>query len=165
MKGWHAGRMLFALARHFDWWHNQLITEFEIDGLREDLVIVSRAGYATVIEIKVSRADWVADKRKDRRGNQAARFFYAVPQWLLDRGVPAHVPDHAGILAVVGSATGGFDSVVERRAARRFKARPLTDTQLHSLHRSFYFRFWRQQMDAERVRLFGRPAMERRAAA
>lgn len=164
-RKWHAGRMLFALARHFDWWQNQLITEFEIDGLREDLVVVSRSKYATVIEIKISRGDWLKDRHKNRSFRQVSRFFYAVPLPLYEQGVPSHVPDSAGIIVVRnGGLLAGYDRVREVRAARRMKAEKLTAEQLASIERAFYYRFWRQHMELERLRLIDRPAMAKAAA-
>ena len=162
----HAGRMLFALARRWDWMHNRLITEWDIDGLREDVVIVSRAGYATVIEIKISRTDWEKDRDKRRwPAEQIARFFYAVPQQVLVRGIPAHVPEHCGILTVrEGGHWAGYDTVHEERAARRMPAAKLSDQQLRKIDEAFYYRFWRLHMERERLRLFDRPAVARHAA-
>lgn len=158
---WHAGHMLFALARHFSWWEQRLVTEFEIDGLREDLVIVSRAGYVTVVEIKVSRADWLKDKHKSRwPSKHIARFFYAVPAPVFKQGVPDHVPAHCGLLVVRdGGSWQGYDTVSEERPAFRLKAEKLPDARLRQLHETFYFRFWRQQMELLRVRLHDRPAV------
>lgn len=73
LKDWHAGRMLFALARHFDWWSTKMITEFEIDGGRADLLLISKAGYATEIEIKISAKDWRIDQsKKEIQGRPSA---------------------------------------------------------------------------------------------
>lgn len=155
----HAGRMLFALARYFDWWQNKLITEFEIDGLREDLVIVSRAGYATVVEIKVTRADWQADRHKSRwPSERIARFFYAVPLELYQQGIPEHVPPHCGVLTIRrGGNWRHFDTVAEVRAARRLQALKLKDQQIAAIERAFYYRFWRQHMELEQRRLVDFP--------
>lgn len=159
---WHAGRILFALARHFDWWQNKLVTQFEIGGLREDLVVVSRSGYATVIEIKVSRADWLKDRYKNRGSEQISRFFYAVPRGVYEQGIPESVPPEAGIIVVRSGGTwNGFDGVREERAARRCKAKPLSAQQLASIERSYYYRFWRLHMQLEQARLVDRPAQRR----
>lgn len=163
---WHAGHMLFALARYFDWWQQKLITEFELGGLREDLVVVSRAGYATVVEIKVSRADWLKDANKGRwPSKHISRFFYAVPAPVWKQGVPDHVPPHAGILVVRDGGTWqGYDSVAEQRAAVRLKAEKLTEQQLARIDGAYYYRFWRQQIDVLRGRFHDRPATRAAAA-
>jgi hypothetical protein len=161
----HAGRVLFSLARYFDWWQNRMVTEFEIDGLREDLVIVSRSGYVTVVEIKVSRADWQADRHKNRwPSDSISRFFYAVPFDLYQAGVPAHVPQHCGILSVRQHRRGGFDTVREERAARRHPALKLKAEKQRQLDQTFYFRFWRMHMDREQRRLIDRAAPVQRPA-
>lgn len=103
VKGWHAGRVMFALARHLDPFACRLMTEFEIDGYRADLVMLSKAGYATEFEVKVSRKDWQAPKERLKLAAprpHVARFFYVVPAPLYEQGVPAHVPRWAGILVV-----------------------------------------------------------------
>lgn len=161
--------MLFALARYWNWWETQMITEFEIDGGRADLVLVSRAGYATEIEIKVSRGDWRNDREKLKwmahgwTRPHVSRFFYAVPAQLVS-AIPAWVPADAGILAVhdgLGVHDGrAADQVREHRAARRYTARRLSDQQLAQIERAFYYRFWRQHMEI----LGGRFAPERKAA-
>jgi hypothetical protein len=161
-RTWHAGHMLFALARHFQWFAQKMITECEIGGLREDLVVVSRAGYATVIEIKVTRADWLKDQNKGRwttPSKHLSRFFYAVPQPVFKQGIPDHVPATAGILVVRDGGTWqGYDSVVEERAAARLKAEKLPETKLRAINEAFYYRFWRQQMDLLRDRFAEKPA-------
>lgn len=166
VPGWNAGRMLFALARYWNWWEVQMITEFEIDGGRADLVLVSKAGYATEIEIKVSRGDWRNDRDKLKwmahgwTRPHVSRFFYAVPGQLVQH-VPSWVPADAGILAVhAGLGARGADQVREYRAARRYTARRLSDAQLAQIERAFYYRFWRQHMEI----LGGRFAPERKAA-
>lgn len=162
LQNWHAGRVLFALARYFDWWQQRLIPEFEIDGGRADLVVVSKAGYATEIEIKVSRGDWEADGEKlkwMRTGWQrphVARFFYAVPAPLV-AVMPAWVPRDAGVLSVRDGAPG-YDTVREHRAARRYTARKLTDDQLAQIERAYYYRYWRAHMAQQERRLHGSAA-------
>ena len=63
---WHSGRILFALARYLDWWQNTLMTEVSIDGFREDMIMISKAGYVSCYEIKISRGDWRSEKERIR---------------------------------------------------------------------------------------------------
>lgn len=120
----HSGHMIYALARHFDWFRNRMMTEWYIDGGQADLIFVSKAGYVTEIEVKISRADWKKDASKSkwqRPRPHIARFFYAVPESLLAEGLPDWCPPEAGVLAVSGA------NVREVRAARRFKSQKLSD--------------------------------------
>lgn len=149
----HAGRILFALARYFQWFQQKrMLTEFDLDGLREDLIIVSRAGYTTVVEIKVSLSDWKADRNKNRWPSEhIARFFYAVPHDLYKRhGVPDSVPGFCGLLTVKAGCHGNYDYCSEEHAAKRLRAKPLDADQLRRIDEAFYYRFWRLQMDCER---------------
>ena len=149
-RTWHAGHMLFALARYFNWWEQRMATEVELGSLREDLVVISRAGYVTVVEIKVTRSDWLKDRQKLRRWPSPliSRFFYAVPEPVFKQGIPDHVPSLAGLLVVnEGGNFRGYDSVHEQRPAFRMKAEKLSASRERAITQSFYYRFWRQQME------------------
>lgn len=147
-----------------------MITEFQIDGGRADLLVVTKAGYATEVEIKISKKDWRADDKKPKFMAQRphiSRLFYAVPEQLMKgldirdaASLPRWIRPHVGIL-VVRDGGLGYDSVRELRAARRFRCRPLTEQHQAQIATSFYYRFWRQHMEIQRQRLF--PA-ERTAA-
>lgn len=83
-----------------------------------DLLVVSRAGYMTEVEVKVSLSDWRADAKKykfkilsDQGQNpETAReqsswrsikaFWYAVPVELAPRYTEAGIPDWAGVMGV-----------------------------------------------------------------
>ena len=65
-----------------------------------DLICVSPAGYATEIEIKVSRGDIKRDLAKDHCAHNAGiirRFFYAVPDYLADC---EYLPADCGLITV-----------------------------------------------------------------
>lgn len=161
---WHAGRMVHALARYFDWWQNRIVTEWDIDGGRADMLVLTRAGYATEVEIKLTRSDWIKDGRKVKwlgASPHVARFFYAIPETLMPRGaaladvLPPNVPEHAGVLVVrAGHGYGGYDQVREERAARRMKAQKLPDAERARIVESYYYRFWRLNMRELERRLY-----------
>lgn len=153
--------MLFALARYFDWWQTRMITEFEIDGGRADLLLVSKAGYATEIEIKISMKDWRADQIKQKFGAERphiSRLFYAVPLPLYQKldfdRPPKWLKPQAGIL-VVRDGGPGFDTVSEARSAVRHSAQRLPPEVVQKIGAAFYYRFWRQHMEIQRKRLHG----------
>lgn len=159
---WTSGRIRFALARYFNYLDHLMMTEWEIDGGIADMLFISRAGYATEIEIKISVSDWKADQNKgkfDRERPHVARFFYAVPEELADK-VPVTIPSYAGIL-IVRSGKGlkyhSFDQVREIRAAIRRKAQKISEQEITRLYRSAYYRFWREEMKRQQRKLFDRP--------
>lgn len=146
-RSWHAGRIMLALARYFDWSSQRMMSQMYIDGGIADLVFVSRAGYATEIEIKISVADWNADLKKmkwKRDRPHVARFFYAIPE-TLESSIPAWLPDYAGVL-IVRKSGSGYDRVDERKAAVRRKALKMSDFDQAKMHESAYYRFWRQEL-------------------
>jgi hypothetical protein len=145
---WHSGRMIYVLARHFDWWSNPMLTEFDLCGGRCDLAFVSKSGYVTEIEIKVSLSDWNADRDKQKWTKPRpyiSRFFYAVPETLADK-IPDWLPDHAGVLSVESGGIG-YDRVRIIREAKRLKAEKLPQKQIDQFMRNCYYRFWRSQIN------------------
>jgi len=63
-----------------------------------DIISVSKAGYATEYELKISKADLKADFRKkhDHSDNKIKALFYVFPEYLRD--CIELIPDKAGIL-------------------------------------------------------------------
>ncbi len=65
-----------------------------------DLCILSPAGYATEVEIKVSRSDLIKDKEKPHghRSTKIKYLYFAIPEHM--RKDIEHVPERAGVLIV-----------------------------------------------------------------
>lgn len=76
-------------------------------GWESDILFLSKSGFWTEIEIKVSRSDFKADLKNKSEKHQLLsathnklkpnQFFYAAPQGLIH---PDEVPDYAGLLTV-----------------------------------------------------------------
>lgn len=149
---WHAGRLIYAMAGYFDWSKHLMMTEFDIDGSQADLVFISKAGYATEIEIKVSLADWNADQKKhhwkiDRP--HVSRFFYAIPE-TLENKIPDWIPAHVGIIVVFerpDSPYYRYDGIRIVRDAKRMKALKIPDARIQTMFRNCYYRYWRQNFN------------------
>lgn len=152
---WHAGRVLLALADHLQWDQTRCLPEFEIDGGKADLVQISRAGYLTEFEIKVTLADWNADRTKAKFAGHrphVARFFYVIPDNLVDR-IPDWVPASAGILVVSPNDGSWRDRVREHRPARRAKGcLTVPPDTAQRLLEACYFRFWRHHTGVQHKR-------------
>lgn len=79
-----------AIAKMFNYRMNVIVPNVSWGlGLRCecDLLIVSQRRYATEIEIKVSKSDIKADKKKHPAAHKSGlirRFYYAVPDYLQD---------------------------------------------------------------------------------
>lgn len=145
---WHSGRVLYALVRHFDWFQNSMMTETFIDGGIADLVVVTKAGYLTEIEIKISLSDWNADRTKDKFKKPRptiSRFFYAIPE-TLESKVPDWLPAGTGVLVIrSGRDEWASDTVTEIRAAKRTRGQKVDDDWLRLFTRNAYHRFWRME--------------------
>lgn len=144
----HSGHILLALARRFDWFVTRMMTEFEVDGGRADVVFITKARQLTEIEIKISRADWNADSTKAKWGRprpHVSRFYYAVPAGLAQR-IPEWVPESCGIIAVHLNEWGVPHSTLVRSAKRK-RALPISPERMNQLHEAAYYRFWRREVN------------------
>jgi hypothetical protein len=100
-----------------------------------DLVSVSKAGYATEIEIKISRGDLIADKKKKHAHNNDNRLkylYFAIPSKLLKD--IEHIPKHAGIIEVF-DMNGRNKCRYIREAKKRPTCTKLTDKEITQLYR------------------------------
>ena len=96
-----------------------------------DMFIVSKAGVATEIEIKISRADLLADfekghDHKDRAG-RISYFYYAMPETLYEKCKDI-IPLEAGILTCERGSWEGASAYMreKRKPLKRKNARKLT---------------------------------------
>lgn len=129
------------LARWFNCYAQLVVPSVFFAGGEMDLAVVTRTGYLSEIEIKLSVSDWNADRLKAKwtHADRAlvAKFFYAVPLDLVERA-PEWVPTSAGILAFTSRG------IREVRKAVRNKAAPkLTAEHRNTLLESTYWRYWR----------------------
>lgn len=118
-------------------------------GLHEcDLLIVSKAGYLTEIEIKISRADLRADAKKwhGHNSRRIKRLFFALPDYL--ESCIDLVPERAGIILVrpKGNVPGEYPHYPrckEIRAAQRNKdAQTISDADRYRIARLGALRIW-----------------------
>lgn len=94
-----------ALASWFDYRINLIVPNvywgFSYNMHECDLMIVSKAGYVTEVEIKISRSDLKADAKKSH-GHRNARIkylYFAVPA-KLEQAALEFAPERAGIITV-----------------------------------------------------------------
>lgn len=84
------------------------------NGRRADMMGLCARGFVTIVEVKVSRADLLADDKWTDYLGYCDRFFWAIPQGfdagLLNR--PAMLPDRAGIIVA-----DRYDAAIVREAA------------------------------------------------
>ena len=129
-----------AVARHFNYRMNLIIPNvywglglsYEVD-----LLIVSPSGYATEVEIKVSKSDIKADlsKRHTHNSKLIKRFYFAVPESLADC---EYLPKDAGLVTVTDF---GVCKILRPPRVNK-EARRLSEGQLHILRGLAAMRIW-----------------------
>ena len=158
----HAGDMEIHLARHFNYRANLIVPNVYWGlGFRHecDLLIVSPAGWAREIEIKVTLSDLKADKNKRHcHGSPKIRqLYFAVPGYMLPAALE-FIPEHAGCLGVCPECLKWQIVKVVKTAKINAQARKLTPQEIHKLGELAAMRIWslkeviyRLQREASRV--------------
>jgi hypothetical protein len=152
--------ILRAVGRRVQWMSGLLVPEAVVSyvtGFNErwnyeiseqylaDLMWVTPNGYATEFEIKVSRSDWLADKKKGKWGrlpNWLTRFVYVVPAEL---GVPDFVPPECGVWHYTAS-TYYHAEINVARAPKRIGTAKVPDKVRERWMRHLHCRFWYQRL-------------------
>ena len=111
-----------------------------------DLLVVSKARFATEIEVKISMPDWKKDfeKRKHKTGLRDKRIkyqYYAAPMALALRHTELELPEGWG---VIGVSDGKGINILKEASAH--DAQKITDKELLVLARLVCFRIWREQL-------------------
>jgi hypothetical protein len=144
-----------AVSNHFDYRRNLIVPNVSSGlGIHEcDLLILSDAGYATEVEIKISRGDLLRDKAKDHghHSDIIKAFWFAVPEALSDYAL-ARIPEEAGLLAVRDCADAQVSYSrhrvhVVRPAVIRQHSRAFTSAERYQLARLGLMRYWTLRAD------------------
>lgn len=96
--------MEIGLAEHFNVRVNMIVPNLHwaMFPYELDLLVLTKAGYATEVEIKISKSDLKRDKKKRHNHkdpqNRIKYLYFAIPKALLSE--VEHIPDHAGIIIV-----------------------------------------------------------------
>jgi len=111
-------------------------------GIHEcDLLVVTGAGYAVEVEIKISRSDLIADKKKshEHKSRLIRRLFFAMPE-SMEKDIE-HVPAHAGIILVHEGEYGRTCRLL-RPAKNNADAKPLSAEKRYDVARLGAMRIW-----------------------
>jgi hypothetical protein len=94
--------MELALATHLNYRENLIVPNISSGmGIHEcDLLVISKAGYATEVEIKVSKSDLKKDAEKwhKHESDIIKELYFAIPKYLTD--CIEYIPARAGIFTV-----------------------------------------------------------------
>lgn len=137
--------MEIALAEYFGIRQNLIVPNVEWGAFIHecDLLIITKAGYAWEVEIKISRSDLKRDRLKRHghvdRQDRIRNFFYAVPSHLLP--IDEFIPERAGILAV-SQCNGWYHVETVRKPQISRAARPWSESERYNIARLGSMRIW-----------------------
>ncbi len=113
-----------------------------------DLVVLSSSGYATEIEIKISKADLKKDKEKrhEHENVMIKNLYFAIPDHMDIKFALENIPERAGLLVVVENTTRRRNKYSVRGVRSPVSAsKPYrwTDEDRYKLARLGALRIWR----------------------
>lgn len=155
---WTESEIIQAVAGWLPWWRYLVVPKVILCGGEGemDIAAVSRKGLLYEIEVKSSRADWLADKKKSkwkrlqRYGTPpypASRFSYAIPVELIRDGIPDFVTPCAGILILsrVQWCGGLKPHITTYRLPTLLHLTPLSGEAVFELAQKATQRYWRSK--------------------
>jgi len=107
-----------------------------------DLLVVTDSGYATEIEIKISRSDLIRDKEKyhGHKSPKLKYLYFAIPEHL-EKDIE-HIPEKAGIYVVWWWEKAGDWRVKLKRPPQKLGKYKFNESKKSELYRLGYLRFW-----------------------
>ena len=139
--------MEIALAKHFNIRKNIIVPNVSWGlwlnnaPLHEcDLLLLTKSGYLWEVEIKISRGDLIADKKKTHAHYHPSikRLYFAIPDYLSSD--IKHIPERAGVIIVEKKRTRTFCKVIREPEIQ--KGYQLNDKEKFKLARLGTMRSW-----------------------
>ena len=129
-----------AVAKYFNYRKHLIVPNISWGLMNHecDLLILSKSGYATEVEIKISKSDLVADKKKQHKheSTMVKYLYFAIPS-KMEKDIE-HIPEHAGIIIVYNS---GHCSVL-RNPIQNLKCRAFSAEDRLQMARLGALRIW-----------------------
>ena len=139
--------MEFYLANYFNYRQNLIVPNISWglylnhNTLHEcDLLVLTGSNYLWEIEIKISKSDLIADKKK-RHGHynqNIKRLYFAIPEYLKD--CIEHIPERAGIIVV--DKKSKYNKCEQIRKPKTNKGYQLTDKEKLKMAMLGSMRIW-----------------------
>lgn len=145
-------------ALHRMYSHNWLKVPNINFGISEiDFLTMTDAGYFYEIEIKTTLSDWMNDRKKkkwnhagEHLSNKISRFYYAVPEHLIDK-VPDFVLPTTGLIKLYPSNGNWYAAIV--RNSQMISDYKCTKDDLTLILTSVYHRYWSARLCLEKQHL------------
>ena len=133
-----------TVGTYFDYLVNLIVpnVHWGLDLHECDLLILSKAGYATEVEIKTSRADLIADKKK-KHGHHSKRIkylYFAIPDYMVKD--IEHIPERAGIIVVYSTGDSRGRCYKMRKPKYNSDVRKFTEAERCKMARLGALRIW-----------------------
>ena len=145
-----------ALWNYYDGIQHQIVVpNIHLHYSEADLITVMKSGYMNEIEIKISKADFKNDFKKQKHTmmenlvqgkilNRATLysanyFWFAIPKALHPK-INFPIPDHYGLIVI--DEPLAFISIIKR--AKLLHREKITQKQLHRIGRSLMYKYWNQ---------------------
>jgi hypothetical protein len=132
-----------AVAKHFNMLQNLIVPNVSwMIGHECDVIILSKAGIASEVEIKVSASDLKADalKRHGHRSKLIHKLYFAIPDYM-EKDI-SFIPEHAGILIVSSAPNKWCNKIKCIRDPKRNKLPKWDDKLRYNLLRLSTMRIW-----------------------
>ena len=140
----HAGDIEIVVARYLDPRVNLIVPNVSWGlGLYEkDLFVLTPSGYAWEIEIKISKSDLIADKKKPHGhySEKIKRLYFAVPEFLGKEAL-LHIPERAGLFIVIDGEEQKYIRLLRPAKINKI-ARKLNDKEIEHLYKLAAMRIW-----------------------
>ena len=140
----NCGDIEMAIKRHYDPRRNLIVPNVSWGfGVHEcDMLVVSKSGYATEIEIKVSKGDLIKDAKKEHKheSRKICRLYFAIPKSLSEKignDVELMIPSGAGLIEV--SEEGNLHFRIIAKDKNRYK---LTVQEMYVVARLGAIKYW-----------------------
>jgi hypothetical protein len=161
---WTEDSIAYTVANHVFPWRRYVVVPNVSWGLlphEADLVALSDSDWLSEVEIKVTKADFLADREKWK--HQLAKtngqheiidaFYYAMPSSVWDKCTPEDLPGGAGLILVGDAYRGDHNprAFVKQKPTPNPRARKLRPDEREQLLRLGYMRYWCRQEAVERL--------------
>lgn len=105
-----------------------------------DMIALSKNNVLTEIEIKISKSDLIADKRKrhNHKSDVISRLFYAVPEHLVEFAL-TFIPEYAGLI----KCHNGYSTIIKRPTYK--KSDKLSESDIKHMYELLQMRYWSEK--------------------
>jgi len=161
---WSEDSIAYAVATNIFPWRRYVTVPNVSWGLlshEADLVALSDAGWLSEVEIKVTKADFLADREKHRHKLSASHgqpelisaFYYAMPSAIWNKCQPEDLPPGAGLILVGDDYHRAREAraYIAQKPTSNAVARRLTAEEREQLLRLGYIRYWGRQEAVDRL--------------